>query len=72
MDAEKILKSLLYGKLVVCKRSRDCLKLRLKDVCKRYLKNLNIRSDELELIANDRAKWRSTVHKRLKEQGYFK
>ena len=43
-------------------------KLRLKDVCKRDLKNLNIRSDELELLSNDRAKWRSTVHKRLKER----
>ena len=41
---------------------------------KRDLKSLSIRSDELQLLANDRAKWRSTVHKRLKEREkeYFK
>ena len=27
-----------------------------------------MRTDEWELLADDRAKWRSTVHKRLKER----
>ena len=67
MGAERIPMSLLYCELVVGKRNRDRTKLRFKDVCKRDLKSLNIRSDELELLANDRTKWRSTVHKRLKE-----
>ena len=69
-----MMKSLLYGELVVGKRNRCRPKLRFKDVCKRDLKILNIRTDELELLANDRAKWRSTVHKRLKEREkeYFK
>ena len=49
-------------------------KLRFKDVCKRDLKSLNIRTDEWELFANDRAKLRSAVRKRLmeREQQYFK
>ena len=40
----------------------------------RDLKSLNIRTDEWELLANDRAKWRSTVRKRLmeREQQYSK
>ena len=49
-------------------------KLRFKDVCKRDLKSLNVRTDEWELLANDRAKWRSTVRKRQieREQRYNK
>ena len=43
-------------------------KLRFKDVCKRDLKSLNIRTDEWELFANDRAKLRSAVRKRLMER----
>ena len=48
-------------------------KLRFKDVCKRDL-SLNITTDEWELLANDRAKWRLFVRKRLceREQEYFK
>ena len=74
VGAEKIPKSLLFSELVVGKRNRSRLKLRFKDVCKRDLKSLNIRTDEWELLANDRAKWRSTLHKRLMErkQQYFK
>ena len=52
MSAERIPKSLLYGKLVVGKRNRGRPKFRFKDVCKRDLKSLNIKSDELELLAN--------------------
>jgi len=29
---------------------------------------LNIGTDDWELLANDRAKWRSTIYKRLKEK----
>ena len=69
MGAERIQKSLLYGELIVGKRNRGRPKLRFKDVCKRDLKSLKIRSDELELLANDHK-----VHKRLKEREkeYFK
>ncbi|MCP4267312.1 MAG: hypothetical protein GY777_17355, partial [Candidatus Brocadiaceae bacterium] len=67
MNAERIPKFLLYGELVVGKRNRGRPKLRFKDVCKRDLKSLNIGTDDWELLANDRAKWRSTIHKRLKE-----
>ena len=59
--AERILKSLLHGELVVGKPNRCRPKLRFKDVCKRDLKSLNIITDELELLANDRAK--KTVQK---------
>ena len=59
---------MLYGELVVGKRNRGCPKLRFKDVCKRDLKSLNLRTDELELLANDRTNCISTVHKRLKER----
>ena len=74
MGAEKIPKSLLYSELVVGKRNRGRPKLRFKDVCKRDLKSLNITTDEWELLANDRAKWRLFVRKRLleREQEYFK
>ena len=74
MGAEQIPKSLLYSELVVGKRNRGRPKLRFKDVCKRDLKSLNITTDELELLANDRAEWRLFVRKRLleREQEYFK
>ena len=54
--------------LVVGKRNRGRPKLRLKDVCKRDLKSLNITTDELESLANDRAEWRLFVRKRLLER----
>ena len=74
MNAERIPKFLLYGELVVGKRNRGRPKLRFKDVCKRDLKSLNIGTNDWELLANDRAKWRSTIHKRLKEreEEYFR
>ena len=56
MGAGRILKSLLYGELVVGKRNRGHPKLRFNDVCKRDLKSLNLKTDELELLANDRVK----------------
>ena len=68
MGAERIPKSLLYSELVVGKRNRGRPKLRFKDVYKRDLKSLSIRTDALELLANDRAKWRSSVRKRLMER----
>ena len=63
-----------WQRLVVGKGNQGCPKLHFKDVCKRDLKSLNITTDEWELLANDRAKWRSTVRKRLmeREQQYFK
>ena len=74
MGAERIPKSLLYSELAVGKRNRGRPKLRFKDVFKRDLKSLNIRTDVLELLANDSAKRRFTVRKRLmeREQQYFK
>ena len=66
--SEPIPKSLLYGKLIVSKCNRGRQKLRFKDVCKRDIKSLKIRTDELELLAYDPAKRKSTVHKRLKER----
>ena len=68
MGEERIPKSLLYSELAVGKRNRGRPRLRFKDVCKRDLKSLNIRTDEWELLADDRVKWRSTIHKRLKER----
>ena len=74
MNTERIPKFLLYGELVVGKRNRGRPKLRFKDVCKRDLKRFNIGTDDWELLANDRAKWRSTIHKRLqeREKEYFR
>ena len=51
MGDEQILKSSMNGELVVGKRN---------------LKILNIKTDELELLASDRATWQSTVHISLK------
>ena len=56
MNTERIPKFLLYGELVVGKRNRGRPKLRFKDVCERDLKNLNIGTDDWELLANDSAK----------------
>ena len=58
----------LYGDLVVGEQNRGHSQLRFKDVCKCDQKSLNMRTDELELLAKYSAKWRSTVHKRLKER----
>ena len=68
MGAERIPKYLLYSELVVGKCNRGRPKLRFKDVCKRDLKSLDITTDELELLANDRAQWRLFVRKRLLEK----
>ena len=38
----------------------------LRTKCKRDLKSLNMRSDELELLANERAKWRYTQKTEIK------
>ena len=40
----------------------------LKNLFKSDLKSLNIPTDEWKLLANDRAKWRSTVRKKLMER----
>ena len=74
MNTERIPKFLLYGELIVGKRNRGRPKLRFKDVCKRDLESLNIGTNDWELLANDRAKWRSTIHKRLqeREKEYFR
>ena len=62
--------------LVVGKRNRGRPKLRLKDVCKRDLKSLNITTDELELLANDRTNgdylyakdcWKENMNKKSKK-----
>ena len=50
MGAKQIPKSLLYGELFVGKRNRGRPKLRFKDVCKRKLKSLNIRTDKWESL----------------------
>ena len=43
------------------------------DKCMGNLKSLNVRANELELLANDCAKWRFSEHKRLKQKvKYFK
>ena len=68
MCAELISKSLLHGELVVCKRNRDRQKLRFKEVCKRNLKRFKVTTGEWEMLANDRAKWKSTWQKRLKKE----
>ena len=74
MAAERIPKSLLYSELAVGKRNRGRPKLRFKNICRRDLKSLNITTDEWELLANDRAKSRLFVRKKLleREQEYFK
>ena len=54
IDSMRIPKSLLYGELVFDKRNRSRRKLRFKEVCKRSLKILNIRTDDSELLASYR------------------
>ena len=40
-------------------------KVRFKNVCKRDIKMLSIRTDEWEMLKSDIVKWQSTVKKRL-------
>ena len=61
-------KFVLYIELVVGKRNRGRPKLRFKEVCKRDLKSLNITTGEWKLLADDLAKWWSTVQKRLSDR----
>ena len=64
----------MYGELVVGKGNRGREKFCYNNLCKRDLKILNTRTDKLELLANDCAEWRSTVHKghKEREKQYFK
>jgi hypothetical protein len=67
MEDGRIPKDLLYGELVQGKRNIGRPTLRFKDTCKRDMKTLNIDTTTWEEIADDRSKWRSLLHKQLKE-----
>ena len=67
MGVERIPKFMLYSELVGGRYKLCRPTLRFKDVCKRYLKSLNVGTDKWEdLSVNDRDKWRFCVYKSLK------
>lgn len=59
-------KKLLFGELQQGKRSQGGQKKRFKDMLKASLKAFNISHDTWEQSAQDRAAWRSVVHKGTK------
>ena len=63
MEDGRIPKDLLYGELASGSCSVGRPLLRFKDVAKRDLSSLKIK--DWENVAKNRAKWRSTVYKRL-------
>ena len=65
MDDGRIPKDLIYGELVQGKRPTGRPQLRLKDICKRDLKALNIDQNNWEATALERSAWRQTVQEGL-------
>ena len=59
-------KKILYGELQAGKHSRGGRKKRCKDTVKASLKDFNIPTESLELIAHDRAKWRGLIRRNAK------
>ena len=57
----------LYGELASKKRPNGRPQLRFKNVCKRDLKTLAIDTKTWEAAAADRATWRHTVQKGLRQ-----
>ena len=67
MDDSRLPKQLFYGELTKGKRGTGRPKLRYKDSLKANLKKCNIDSETWEKQAADRAKWRTTINKKVKE-----
>ena len=67
MKDGRIPKDLLYGELATGKRPTGRPQLRFKDVCKRDLQALGIKTDSWEVTATDRDAWRRTVKKGLSQ-----
>ncbi|KAI8517816.1 hypothetical protein Bbelb_038330 [Branchiostoma belcheri] len=65
MEDGRIPKDLLYGELILGKRSTGRPQLRLKDVCKGDLKALDINTEHWKDLADDRARWRCTLSRQL-------
>ncbi len=61
MDDSRIPKSILFGELAAGKRSVGHPLLRYKDSIKRDLKDFGITPNTWELLADDRASWRSSI-----------
>ena len=72
IDDGRIPKDLLYGRIAEVKRPVGRPKLRFKDVCKRDLKALDMPADSWEVMAENRAVWRS-IHEGVKyhDKGWF-
>ena len=62
MDDGRIPKDLLYGELVLGRRSVGRPHLRFKDVCKRDMKSMEIDIKTWEQLAVNRADWKHTVN----------
>ena len=67
MEDSRLPKQLFYGELTKGKRGTGRPKLRYKDSLKANLKKCNIDYETWEKQAADRAKWRTTINKKVKE-----
>ena len=61
MEEGRIQKAILYDELAEGKRPAGRPQLRFKDICKRYLKSMNIDTNSWETLAEDRSAWRGAV-----------
>ena len=59
-------KDILWGELAYGRRTKGRTKVRYKDVCKRDMKALDIKTESWEDLAADRMRWRSTLNQHLK------
>ena len=66
MEDCRIPKDILYGELVLGRRTTGRPHLRYKDVCVRDMKDVVIDTMSWEGLASDRTKWRSALKQRLK------
>ena len=58
MEEGRTPKEILFGELAEGKRPAGRPQLRFKDICKRYLKSMNIDANSWENLAKDRSAWR--------------
>ena len=66
MENGRIPKDIIYGELASGRRTKGRPQFSYKDVCKRDMKALNIKTESWEDLAADRMIWRGTLNQHLK------